>query len=131
MKKRVVQLDEKSEVDLTPMLDVVFILLIFFIVTASFISEKSLKVQLPESTPKTDSKSTSVLISVDAENQIYFDGRRIDRRALSSLVAQKKAEISKASFVVRAHELSTTETYVAVADAVKKAKGGQVSLIAF
>lgn len=131
MKTQRVYCDEKAEVDLTPMLDVVFILLIFFIVTASFVSETALGLHVPENQPAQKSENNSALIQLNQNNEIFIDGRRVDKRSVASLVAQKLAENRETTFVVRAHELASTESYVAIADAVKKAHGGQAVLVPY
>lgn len=125
--------EDKAEIDLTPMLDVVFIMLIFFIVTASFIKEKSLGVNVPEpnENPPTTNESSSILIQVNANDEIYIDQRRVDVRSVRSLIAQRSAENPDASVVVRAHEQSTTETYIAIADASREAKIFNVSLVPY
>jgi biopolymer transport protein ExbD len=124
---------DKADIDLTPMLDVVFIMLIFFIVTASFVKEQTINVNVPDpsqaETPPNPDSPESILISVSAQDEITIDGRRVDLRAVRSLVAQKKAESPESSVVVRAHELSTTETYVGIADAAYAANVGGVSLV--
>lgn len=127
--------EDKADIDLTPMLDVVFIMLIFFIVTASFVKEQTINVNVPpedqqQETPPPDSPS-SILIVVDEQDNITIDGRRVDMRAVRSLVAQKKAESPESSVVVRAHEDSKTETYVGIADAAYAANAGGVSLVPF
>lgn len=126
---------DKADIDLTPMLDVVFIMLIFFIVTASFVKEQTINVNVPdpnqaEQPPNPDSPE-SILIMVSAQNDITIDGRRVDLRAVRSLVAQKKAESPESSVVVRAHEDSSAETYVGIADAAYAANVGGVSLVPF
>ena len=125
--------EESDEINLTPMLDVVFIMLIFFIVTASFIKEKSLNVNVPpeNESPPTDSESSSIMISVTSNDDIFIDQRRVDVRAVRSLVAQKRAENPEAAVVVRAHEQSTAQTYVAIADAAREAKAFNVSLVPY
>ncbi len=132
-KKNKVESEDKAEIDLTPMLDVVFIMLIFFIVTASFIKEKSIGVNVPESdeTPPVNDKSSSILVSVTATDEIYIDQRRVDIRAVRSLIAQKAAENPEGGVVVRAHEQSTANTYVSIADAAREAKVYNVSLVPF
>ena len=76
---------EESEVDMTPMLDVVFIMLIFFIVTASFIKEAGIDVNRPDA-PVTDTKpeDTNILIRISATDEIWIDRRLIDPRAGST-----------------------------------------------
>lgn len=126
---------DKADIDLTPMLDVVFIMLIFFIVTASFVKEQTINVNVPDpnqaETPPNPDSPESILIVVSSQNEITMDGRRIDLRAVRSLVAQKKAESPESSVIVRAHEDSSAETYVGIADAAYAAKAGGVSLVPF
>lgn len=126
--------EDNSEIDLTPMLDVVFIMLIFFIVTASFIKERSLDVNVPDADtaqqpPDPDTKN--ILIQVNSNDEIFIDTRRVDIRAVRSLIAQKKAENPEGSVIVRAHEQSTAETYVSIADAAQEAKVSTVSLVPY
>lgn len=126
--------EDKAEIDLTPMLDVVFIMLIFFIVTASFVKEKTIGVNVPENNdqpPPEDLKSKNILIQVSSADEIYIDNRRIDSRSVRSLIAQKHAEAPEGSVVVRAHEESSAETYMLIADAAREAKVYSVSLVPF
>ncbi len=128
-----VETEDKSEIDLTPMLDVVFIMLIFFIVTASFIKEKSLGVNVPEDNDDvpTTEENKNILIQVNSNDEIYIDARRVDERAVRSLIAQKKAENPEASVVVRMHNDSKAETYVNIADSAREAKVASVSLVPY
>ncbi len=126
--------EDKAEIDLTPMLDVVFIMLIFFIVTASFIKEKSLGINVPEDTPQTNvdpTENKNILVQVKATDEIFIDTRRVDIRSVRSLIAQKKAENPQAAVIVRAHEQSSAESYVAIADAAREAKIKNISLVPF
>lgn len=124
--------EDKAEIDLTPMLDVVFIMLIFFIVTASFVKEEAINVNVPEDEPPQEQKeNAAILIQVSANDEIFIDGRRVDVRSVRSLIAQKHAENPQAPVVVRAHEDSTAETYINVADAAREANVYAVSLVPF
>jgi len=128
--------EEKADIDLTPMLDVVFIMLIFFIVTASFVKEKALDVNVPDpdqqvETPP-DPDKQNILLTVNASDEISMDGARIDSRAVRARIAQKFAENPQAIVIVRAHNKSSAETYVTIADAAKEVNSGiQVSLVPF
>ncbi len=126
---------DKAEIDLTPMLDVVFIMLIFFIVTASFVKEQTINVNVPDpdqvNAPPNPDSPPSILVVVDAQDAITIDGRRVDLRAVRSNIAQKKAENPESSVVVRAHELSSTATYVGIADAAYAANVSGVSLVPY
>lgn len=126
---------DKAEIDLTPMLDVVFIMLIFFIVTASFVKERTLNVNVPENAdappPPPTNENKTILVMVDAQNEVFIDGRRVDIRSVRSLIAQKNAANPGGGVVVRAHEESSTETYVKIADASRDANVMDVSLVPF
>ncbi|WP_250459411.1 ExbD/TolR family protein [Microbulbifer litoralis] len=127
--------EEKAEIDLTPMLDVVFIMLIFFIVTASFVKEKALDVNVPdpndtETTPPTDKQN--ILLTVDANDEIYLGASRIDTRAVRARIAQLYAENPDAIVIVRADNKSSADTYVQIADAAKEVNPNiQVSLVPY
>jgi len=133
-RKRKVQAEDRAEIDLTPMLDVVFIMLIFFIVTASFIKERSLDVNVPENNdepPPVTEDNRNILIQVNSNDEIFIDARRVDIRAVRSLIAQKRAENPDGSVIVRAHEQSTANTYVSIADAAREASVSNVSLVPY
>jgi biopolymer transport protein ExbD len=133
-KRHKVESEEAGEIDLTPMLDVVFIMLIFFIVTASFVREKSLGVNVPENNdtpPPPPDAPKNILIQVKGNDEIFVDTRRVDVRAVRSIIAQKKAENPEASVIVRMHEDSTANTYVAIADSARSANVYNVSLVPY
>lgn len=133
-KRHKVESEEAGEIDLTPMLDVVFIMLIFFIVTASFVREKSLGVNVPENSdvpPPPEDAPKNILIQVKGNDEIFVDSRRVDVRAVRSIIAQKKAENPEASVIVRMHEDSTANTYVAIADSARSASIYNISLVPY
>ncbi|MGK0441222.1 MAG: biopolymer transport protein ExbD [Pseudohongiellaceae bacterium] len=120
--------DNASEIDLTPMLDVVFIMLIFFIVTASFIKEAGIEVNRPEASTATSKKNANILIAVSATNEIWIDKRRVDQRSVRSVVERMHAENPKGAVIVQADMSSTTETVVSVIDSARAAGVFDVSL---
>ncbi|MCW8126491.1 ExbD/TolR family protein [Microbulbifer halophilus] len=128
--------EEKADIDLTPMLDVVFIMLIFFIVTASFVKEKALDVNVPDpdetqDTPPNDDKQ-NILLTVDANDEIYLGASRVDTRAVRARIAQLYAENPQAIVIVRADNKSSADTYVQITDAAKEVNPGiQVSLVPY
>lgn len=116
--------EEETEIDLTPMLDVVFIMLIFFIVTASFVKESGFEINRPESTedsPPSDAPQ-NVLIVITASSDIEIDGRRVDVRSVRSVIQRKLAENPKATVIISAHPEGKANSYAAVADAARLAK---------
>ena len=119
--------DDANDIDLTPMLDVVFIMLIFFIVTASFVKEQGLNPNVPPPNPNPPDENApkNILVRISSDNQIWFlekDGeRRIDSRAIRSVIERARAENPKASLIIQTSPKADTGTYVIVADAAKQA----------
>ena len=115
------------------MLDVVFIMLIFFIVTASFVKEKTVGVNTPPDSQQQVQTAdvNNMLIEVNANNEVRVDNRRVDIRSVKSLIAQKKAENQDAAVVIRAHELSNAKTYIQLADASRELDINNVSLVPY
>ena len=120
--------DDEAQIDLTPMLDVVFIMLIFFIVTASFIKEAGVEVNRPEASTSNPKDNVNILIAITADDQVWMAGRRIDVRAVRANVERLHAENPKGAVVIQADNASTTETVVAVLDASREAGVLDVSL---
>jgi len=119
---------DDQAVDLTPMLDVVFIMLIFFIVTASFIKETGVEVNRPDSNTDTSQSDVGILVAVDSNSQVWIDGRRIDVRAVRSNIERLRAENPEGSVVIQADENSTADVIVKVMDGARDAGVSDVSL---
>jgi len=123
---------DESDIDLTPMLDVVFIMLIFFIVTASFVKEAGLEVTRPQAQEnQSESENKNILLTVTAANEIWLDNRRIDARSVRANVERLYAENPKAAVVIRAHEESDTEVFAGIADQSREAGVYAISLATF
>ena len=121
-KKRILSVDEEeSEINLTPMLDVVFIMLIFFIVTATFIKEAGIQVERPDTVTADSQDDADILISISANNEIWVDRAERDPRALRGVIERLHAENPKGSIVIQADEGSTHDTLVVVMEAAKAA----------
>jgi len=122
--------EDNSEIDLTPMLDVVFIMLIFFIVTASFVKEIGINVDIPEDQdqPPPEDAPENILITVTGSNEIWMEQRRVDIRAVRANIARLHAEFPKASVIIRADGQAEAATYVAIADAAREANVYSVTL---
>ena len=114
--------DEESEINLTPMLDVVFIMLIFFIVTASFVREAGIDVNRPDA-PMTESKpeDSNILVRISATDEIWIDRRLVDPRAIRANIERLAAENPDGSVVIQASNRSTNKTLVQVMDASRQA----------
>lgn len=113
--------EEGGEIDLTPMLDVVFIMLIFFIVTAVFIKEPGIQVDRPETQVRDSVDNQSILIAINDRNEIYLDRKKIDERALKSRIERLHADNPLGAVVIQQHRNSSAEFYAKVYDAAKQA----------
>ena len=123
--------EEDNEVNLTPMLDVVFIMLIFFIVTASFVKEAGIDVSRPDSNQQQqESKKKSILISITRTNEIWIQKRRIDVRAVRANVERLLAENPESAVIVQAAEDAENGTFVRVLDQARLAGAVNVSIAA-
>ena len=121
--------EEDNEINLTPMLDVVFIMLIFFIVTASFIKEAGIDVNRPDA-PVTESppEEANILVVVDANDDIYIDRRHIDPRAVRANIERLHAENPNGSVVIQPHSRSTNKMLVTIMDASREAGVYSISI---
>ena len=121
--------DEESEINLTPMLDVVFIMLIFFIVTASFVREAGIDVNRPDA-PMTESKpeDANILVRITATDEIWIDRRLVDPRAIRANIERMAAENPDGSVVILANNKSSNKTLVQVMDASRLAGVYSISI---
>ena len=120
--------EEETEINLTPMLDVVFIMLIFFIVTASFIKEAGIDVRRPDASAVVPKPKANILVAISANNEIWIDRKNIDKRAVKAAFERLLAENPEGSVVIQADKDAYTETVVIVADAARQAKISRVSI---
>jgi len=114
------QEEESEEINLTPMLDVVFIMLIFFIVTATFIKEAGIQVDRPD-TLTADAQDASILIAISASDEVWIDKQERDLRDLRDIIERLHVENPKGSLVIQADEESTNEILVKILEAAKAA----------
>ena len=121
---------EQSEVDLTPMLDVVFIMLIFFIVTASFVKESGISITRPPAATAVRQERANILIAITENDQIWIDRRQVDPRALRANIERLHAENPQGSVVIQADKNSKNGLLVEVMDAARLAKVTNVALAA-
>ena len=123
---------DESNIDLTPMLDVVFILLIFFVVTASFLKEQAIDVrgQDPNNNPPPPPPDApqNILIDIDNNNVIYFNRERIDISNVRARVAAHRAENPAASVMVRPQPNSTANVLVNTMNSARAAGAMQITV---
>jgi len=122
--------EEAEEINMTPMLDVVFILLIFFIVTASFVKEAGIDVNRPEAATAVKKDRANILVAISDKGEIWINKRRIDVRAVQANIERLKAENPQGTVVIQADKKSTTDTLIKVMDAARAAGVYDVSIAA-
>ncbi len=121
---------EEEEVNLTPMLDVVFIMLIFFIVTASFVKEAGIDVNRPDAATAVMKQRGNILVAISAEGQIWIDRRQVDPRALRANIERMHAENPHGAVIIQADKDSKNGLLVQVMDAARLAGVDNVALAA-
>jgi biopolymer transport protein ExbD len=123
--------EDENEINLTPMLDVVFIMLIFFIVTASFIHESGLEAKRPDQTdtPTITNEEGAISVMISADNQIFVDNQPVDLRQVRPRIEAMHAEKADRPMVVQTHPDSNTQTLVAVLDQANLAGIYNVSIV--
>lgn len=114
-------IEEDSKIDMTPMLDIVFIMLIFFIVTASFLKESGIPLEIPEGTPPTTLDKVSLIIHISDNNDVWFGKRKIDIRAIEANLKREMSLLDNPSVTIRVHPESRTNMLLQVADHVRAA----------
>jgi biopolymer transport protein ExbD len=125
-----VQAEEEQEINITPMLDVVFIMLIFFIVTATFIKEAGIEVNRPDAATAVKQEKANILVAIGPNNDIWIDRRRIDPRSVRPNIERLHAENPQGSVVIQADKESKTDTLIQVMDAARAAGVFNVSIAA-
>ena len=122
--------EEEANIDMTPMLDVVFIMLIFFIVTASFVKEAGIDVNRPEAATAVKKDRANILIAISDKGEIWINKRRIDVRAVQANIERLHAENPQGTVVIQTDKKATTETLIKVMDASRAAGVYDVSIAA-
>ena len=124
MRQRIslLQQQEEAEVNMTPMLDVVFIMLIFFIVSTSFIRESGIDVNRPTAETGSSQSKTAILLAISASDEVWLDRKPIDLRMVRPTIERLRSEQAEVNVVVQADEASSTGQLVKVIDQLRLAK---------
>ena len=130
MRRRRARAKVESEVNMTPMLDVVFIMLIFFIVTASFVKESGIEISRPGASTAVRKEKGNILIAISANDQIWMNRRQVDPRALRANIERAHAENPQGSVIIQSDKEAKTGLLVQVMDAARSAGVKSVSLAA-
>jgi biopolymer transport protein ExbD len=129
-KRRYRAAEEDTEINMTPMLDIVFIMLIFFVVTASFVKESGVDVSRPSASTAVRKEHGNILIGISANDEIWMDKRRVDVRAVRATVERLHAENPEGAVVIQADKDARAGLLVRVMDQARMAGVADVSIAA-
>ncbi|QFU75688.1 biopolymer transporter ExbD [Halioglobus maricola] len=119
--RRHIPATDDTELDMTPMLDIVFIMLIFFIVTTSFVKESGVTVNSPEAKTASSQENANIFIAITAEGEVWVDRRPVDARSVRAIVARLHADNPEGSVIIQSDEDASTRMLVEVMDQVRLA----------
>ncbi|HIF87994.1 MAG TPA: biopolymer transporter ExbD [Gammaproteobacteria bacterium] len=122
--------EEAGEIDLTPMLDVVFILLIFFIVTSVFVTEAGIEVSRPEASTADSTSGDLILIAIGPAGDVWIDGDQIDPRFIRSRFELRLADAPNSSLIIQADRNASNEQVLLILQAAREANIEDVSIAA-
>ncbi|NHA15655.1 biopolymer transporter ExbD [Thioalkalivibrio sp. XN279] len=119
MARRHASREEETEINITPMLDIVFIMLIFFIVTTSFIRETGIDPQRPEALTASRQDRGNILIAISATGQIWMDKRQVELESVRQRIEQARNESPESTVVIIADERSETGILIDLMDQIR------------
>ncbi|MEM6579714.1 MAG: biopolymer transporter ExbD [Pseudomonadota bacterium] len=119
--KRHLPADDETELDMTPMLDIVFIMLIFFIVTTSFVKESGVTVSTPSAETASQQESANIFIAITDSGEVWIDRRPVDPRSVRAIIARLHADNPEGSVIIQSDESASTGVLVDVMDQVRLA----------
>lgn len=130
MKRLYRQNEDESAIDITPMLDIVFIMLIFFVVTSSFVKESGIDVNRPSASTAERKETGSILVAISMDNNVWIDKRRVDPDAIRPNIERLHAENPEGAVVIQADKASTSGLLVKVMDQIRLAGVTNISIAA-
>ena len=122
--------EEDASIDMTPMLDIVFIMLIFFIVTTSFVKEAGIQVNKPEANQATKEPSANIFIAIRDNGEVWMDKRQVDVERVGANLERMLAEQPTDLVVIQADKEAQHGRVVEVMDQVKEAGIDKISIAA-
>ncbi len=130
MRKFLVKKESESGIDLTPMLDVVFIMLIFFIVTTSFVKESGIDVSRPIAKTAQKKQRASILVAINHHGEIWIQRRKVDIQSVRANIERLHAESPEGTIIIQADQKSETGRLVDVMDQIRLAGVKNISVSA-
>lgn len=117
-----------DDINVTPLMDIVFIMLIFFIVTSTFVKEPGAEINRPEAQTAKERKFASILVAIDAENKIWIDKDEVTLETVRTAVEQLKAENPKGTAVVQVDRKASSRYLVEVVNQVRDAGVSEIAV---
>ena len=130
MARKRIREDEDAAIDMTPMLDIVFIMLIFFIVTTSFVKEAGIDVNKPDASQATKKPSANIFIAIRANGEVWMDKRMVDVERVGANIERLLAEQPTDMVVIQADKDAKHGVVVEVMDQIKEAGIEKISIAA-
>ena len=130
MRRKRARQEEAADIDITPMLDIVFIMLIFFIVTATFVKESGIDVTRPDAETAVKQNRVAILIAIGDNNEIWINRRQVDLASVRANVEKLHAENPQGGAVIQADRQAETGVLVEIMDQVRLAGVGAISIAA-
>ena len=130
MRRKRVRQEEDADIDITPMLDIVFIMLIFFIVTATFVKESGIDVTRPDAETAVKQSRVAILIAIRDNNEVWINRRQVDLASVRANVEKLHAENPQGGAVIQADREAETGVLVEIMDQVRLAGVGAISIAA-
>ncbi len=121
---------DETGIDLTPMMDIVFIMLIFFIVTTSFVKETGVDINRPNADTAERDEKGNILVAITASNEIWIDKRRVDLKAVRANIERLKIEYPEGSVIIQADKESRSGLLVEAMDQIRLAGVQNISIAA-
>jgi biopolymer transport protein ExbD len=129
-KRKHLEAEDDIDLNITPMLDIVFIILIFFVVATSFVKESGVDVSRPGAHSSERKERGNIMVAITADNAIWIDKREVDIRAVRASIERLHAENPEGAVVIQADENSLTGLLVQVIDQARLAGVSDVSIAA-
>ena len=130
MRKKRTNISDDNPLDLTPMMDIVFIMLIFFIVTTSFVKETGVDISRPSAETAERDEKGNILVGITENNEIWIDKRRVDLKAVRANIERLKIEYPEGSVIIQADISSKSGLLVETMDQIRLAGIQNISIAA-
>ena len=130
MRRKRKNISDENPLDLTPMMDIVFIMLIFFIVTTSFVKETGVDFSRPNAETAERDEKGNILVAITENNEIWIDKRRVDLKAVRANIERLKIEYPEGSVIIQADTLSKSGLLVETMDQIRLAGIQNISIAA-